>query len=191
MKTSLSMKRLQAVVLASLLQASAAICLAQATTSVPMHIGEEVPQAHLQGSGSFRWFGLLIYDAALWSMADGYPPDSGKAQRFALDLTYARTLYGNRIADASIEEIEKLKLGTPEKREHWLAQMKALFPDVKQGTHITGIYIPNDSARFYLDGKWLGEIRDAEFARAFFAIWLDKKSSAQSLRSKLLGPKAN
>ena len=65
--------------------------------------------------------------------------------------------------------------------------MTALFPDVKEGTHITGIYLPNESVRFYLDGQWLGEIRDADFARAFFAIWLDPKTSAPDLRKKLLG----
>ncbi|MFZ6744860.1 chalcone isomerase family protein [Undibacterium sp. JH2W] len=158
--------------------------------SVPAHISEEIPQASLQGTGSFRWFGLHIYDASLWSAPEGYQPSSDKPQKFALDLAYARTLYGSKIADASIEEIEKLKLGTVEKREHWLAQMKHLFPDVKQGMHITGIHIPNEAARFYLNGKLLGEIRDAEFAHAFFAIWLDKKTTAQSLRTRLLGSKA-
>ncbi len=156
----------------------------------PAHISEEIPQAGLQGSGSFRWFGLHIYDASLWSAPEGYKPDSAQPQKFALDLAYARNLYGGKIADASIDEIEKLKLGTAEKRERWLAQMKKIFPDVKQGTHITGIYIPNEAARFYLNGKLLGEIRDAEFAHAFFAIWLDKKTTAQSLRTKLLGSKA-
>ncbi|MFZ6872068.1 chalcone isomerase family protein [Undibacterium sp. Di27W] len=156
---------------------------------VPAHISVEIPQASLQGTGSFRWFGLHIYDASLWSAPEGYKPDSDKPQKFALDLAYARTLYGGKIADASIEEIEKLKLGTPEKRERWQAQMKKIFPDVKQGTHITGIHIPNEAARFYLNGKLLGEIHDAEFAHAFFAIWLDKNTSAQGLRSKLLGSK--
>jgi hypothetical protein len=163
----------------------------QVNTVVPAHIHEEIPQASLQGSGSFRWFGLSIYDAALWTGTEAYTPDSGKPARFALDLNYARTLYGKKIAEASIEEIEKLKLGTAEKRQHWLAQMKALFPDVKEGSHITGIYIPNEAARFYFNGKLLGEIRDAEFAHAFFAIWLDKKTSAPDLRKKLLGSKAN
>ncbi len=157
----------------------------------PAHISEEIPQASLQGAGSFRWFGLHIYDASLWSTPEGYKPESDKPQKFALDLAYARTLYGSKIADASIDEIEKLRLGTPEKRERWLAQMKKLFPDVKQGTHITGIHIPNEAARFYLNGKLLGEIRDAEFTHAFFAIWLDKKTTAQNLRTRLLGDKVS
>ncbi|MFZ6656372.1 chalcone isomerase family protein [Undibacterium sp. TJN19] len=165
---------------------------AQSTNTVaPPHVREEIPQASLQGSGSFRWFGLHIYDAALWTGPEAYTPDGGKTARFALDLHYARTLYGKKIAEASIEEIEKLKLGTAEKRQHWLAQMKALFPDVKEGNHITGIYIPNEAARFYFNGKLLGEIRDAEFAHAFFAIWLDKKTSAPELRKNLLGSKSS
>jgi Chalcone isomerase-like len=40
--------------------------------------------------------------------------------------------------------------------------------------------------RFYLDGKLLGEIADVEFAQAFFAIWLDPRTSASNLRKQLL-----
>lgn len=155
-----------------------------ATNEAPPPIRDEVPQAVLQGTGTYRWFGLAIYNAALWLPA-GSNPDM--RQRFALDLTYARNLYGDKIAEASIDEIDKLKLGTTEKRQQWLQQMKGIFPDVKEGNRITGIHIPNEAARFYLNGKFLGEIRDPEFARSFFAIWLDKKTSAPDLRSKLLG----
>ncbi|MFZ6757112.1 chalcone isomerase family protein [Undibacterium sp. Ji50W] len=189
-RQALTALRYLVAVILLMLSCGLLLASAQTTVAVPPHIREEIPQASLQGSGSFRWFGLHIYDASLWSTTEGYKPDSEKPQRFALDLEYARRLYGSKIADASIDEIEKLKLGTAEKRQRWLAQMKALFPDVKQGTHITGIHIPNEAARFYLNGKLLGEIKDAEFAHAFFAIWLDKKSSAPSLRSKLLGTKA-
>lgn len=155
-----------------------------AANEAPSPIRDEVPQAVLQGTGTYRWFGLAIYNAALWLPA-GSNPDM--RQRFALDLTYARNLYGDKIAEASIDEINKLKLGTTEKRQQWLQQMKGIFPDVKEGNRITGIHIPNEAARFYLNGKFLGEIRDPEFARSFFAIWLDKKTSAPDLRSKLLG----
>lgn len=155
-----------------------------AATEAPPPIRDEIPQAVLQGAGTYRWFGLAIYDAALW-MSAGSPPDI--RQRFALDLTYARNLYGSKIAEASIDEIGKLKLGTTEKRQQWLLQMKGIFPDVKEGSRITGIHIPNEAARFYLNGKLLGEIRDPEFAHSFFAIWLDKKTSAPDLRNKLLG----
>ncbi|MFZ6773423.1 chalcone isomerase family protein [Undibacterium sp. SXout7W] len=155
-------------------------------STVPPHIRDEVPQASMQGTGSFRWYGLHIYDAALWSANSGMSADIDLRQRFALDLRYARHLLGSKIADASMDEIQHLGMGSREQRERWLQQMKGLFPDVKEGTHITGIYVPNEAARFYLNGKWLGDIRDAEFAKAFFSIWLDKKTSAPALRQQLL-----
>lgn len=163
---------------------SLAFSVQAAATEAPPPIRDEIPQAVLQGTGTYRWFGLTIYDAALW-ISGGNP--SNMRQRFALDLTYARNLYGNKIAEASIDEIDKLKFGTAEQRQRWLLQMKGIFPDVREGSRITGIHIPNEAARFYLNGKFLGEIRDPEFARSFFAIWLDKKTSAPDLRSKLLG----
>jgi hypothetical protein len=64
--------------------------------------------------------------------------------------------------------------------------MKAIFPDVKEGEHITGVYLPNQGARFYLNGNLLGEVRDPDFAHAFFAIWLDPRTSDKKLRSALL-----
>ncbi|MBC3812591.1 chalcone isomerase family protein [Undibacterium aquatile] len=163
---------------------SLACSVKAAANEAPPPIRDEIPHAVLQGTGTYRWFGLAIYDAALW-MSTGSPSDM--RQRFALDLTYARNLYGSKIAEASIDEIGKLKLGTTEKRQQWLLQMKGIFPDVKEGSRITGIHIPNEAARFYLNGKLLGEIRDPEFAHSFFAIWLDKKTSAPDLRNKLLG----
>jgi hypothetical protein len=162
-----------------------AFCLlagkAQAVTT-PSQIQNELTEARISGQGTFRWFGLKIYEATLWVSKDGYR----SASKFVLDLNYSRKLSGGRIAESSIDEIRKLGLGTPTQQATWLKQMRALFPDVKEGTHISGIYLPEQGARFYLDGELLGEILDAEFAQAFFAIWLDARSSAPKLRSLLL-----
>lgn len=160
------------------------LCLLSAhAANTPPHIQQELPDARLSGEGSFRWFGLKIYDASLWLGSTGYQPASAK---FILNLNYAREFYGARIAQASIAEIRQLGLGTAMQQEAWLKQMKALFPDVSEGSQISGVNLPNQGARFYLDGKLLGEIADVEFAQAFFAIWLDPRTSASSLRKQLL-----
>jgi Chalcone isomerase-like len=151
--------------------------------NMPSHIQQELPDARLSGQGSFRWFGLKIYDASLWVSGSGYQPTAAK---FILNLNYARELYGERIAQASMDEIRQLGLGTPTQQETWLKQMKELFPDVKAGSQISGVFLPYQGARFYMDGKLLGEISDTEFAQAFFAIWLDPRTSASSLRKQLL-----
>ena len=58
-------------------------------------------------------------------------------------------------------------------------------PNVKDGDFIIGEYVPG-SARFYFNGRLLGEVADADFARLFFGIWLDAKTSAPELRAALL-----
>ena len=152
---------------------------------VPSQIHTEIPQARLAGQGTFRWFGLKIYDAQLWVGRDGYRPQAS-AVKFALDLRYARSLQGKKIAEASDEQIAKLNLGSAQQRATWKAAMTQVFPDVQDGSHLTGIYLPNQGARFYLDGKPIGDIMDADFAQAFFAIWLSPNTTAPQLRDALL-----
>lgn len=160
------------------------LCIASAhAANTPSHILQELPDAQQSGQGTFRWFGLKIYDAALWVGSTGYQTASAK---FILNLIYARELYGERIAQTSIDEIRQLGLGSKAQQAVWLNKMIGLFPDVHEGSQISGVYMPNQGARFYIDGKLLGEIEDVEFAKAFFAIWLDPRTSASSLRKQLL-----
>lgn len=148
----------------------------------PAPVDSVLPQARLAGQGTFTWFGMRIYDAQLWVSQKGYQPDAP----FVLDLRYARKLKGARIADASGDEMDKLNVGTPAQRKAWLVRMKEIFPDVGEGSRISGVYLPDAGAAFYLDGRLLAKVPDPEFAKAFFAIWLDPKTSAAPLRSALL-----
>lgn len=154
--------------------------------SVPPHIQRAIADARLAGQGSFRWFGLLIYDAQLWVGPQGYQAEVPDNAPFALDLRYARSFDSDSIAETSIEEMKKTGSASEEQYSRWLRQMKSLFKNVVKNTHITGIYLPNYGARFFLDGKALGDIPDPQFAHAFFAIWLSPKTSAAILRKKLL-----
>lgn len=158
-----------------------------ATLATPPHIASELPSARLAGQGVYRWFGLKIYQAQLWIGNQGFKPAAPSAASFALDLQYARTFDGREIAQKSIEEIQKLGFGTNDQRQRWLTQMESCFPQVEDGTHLTGIHVPGSGVRYYRDGKWICEIRDQEFATAFFAIWLDPRTSAGQLREELLG----
>jgi hypothetical protein len=91
------------------------------------------------------------------------------------------------IAERSVDEIAKLGYGTPDQRARWGVLMKQIFPDVVDGDRIVGVYLPQSGARFYYNGKAIGEIQDREFAKAFFGIWLDPRTSEPALRKKLLG----
>ncbi|MEY2681970.1 MAG: hypothetical protein RIQ66_531, partial [Pseudomonadota bacterium] len=110
---------------------------------------------------------------------------------FALELTYARDFNGSSIAERSIDEIKRLGIGSAEQHQAWRSRMQAIFPNVRSGDRIRGIHRPGSGASFTLNDKPIGSIDDAEFARAFFAIWLDPKTSEPSLRKELLGLNAS
>lgn len=150
-------------------------------------IQQELAQSQLLGKGSYRWFGIKLYDAFLWQARDASVTIPLLEGRFVLELVYARELKGQRIAAASLDEIRKLNLGSPEQQSRWLHLMQQIFPDVTEGTRLSGVYQAGQGARFYRDGVLLSRTNDAEFARAFFSIWLDKRSSAPALRQQLLG----
>ena len=159
---------------------------AQANT-LPREVEHLIPGAQLNGQGSYRWFGLKLYDAYLW--CETRPAQAAQVWRtpFVLELVYARNLSGRRIAEASIGEMRKLGRGTPSRQAEWLRWMREIFPDVREGTRLSGVFLPGKGIRFYRDGELLKEIADPEFAQAFFAIWLDEQSGAAGLRRALLG----
>lgn len=162
---------------------------AQAQTAMPTEVVAELPGARLLGSGRLTFLALAIYEARLW-VGEGFKADQYEQAPLAIELEYARTLYGKLIAERSLDEMKRAGGISDAQAESWLATLKQSFPDVAKGDRITGVYRPAESARFFLNGKAIGEVRDAEFARRFFGIWLSPKTSEPKLRLALLGPVA-
>jgi hypothetical protein len=135
------------------------------------------------GAATLRWFGLRVYDAELRAPARPVTFSSP----FALSLRYARALKGRAIAERSLKEITTLGFGSPAQRASWTAAMQALFPDVAEGDRLTGEHLPGRGARFFHNGRLLGEIDDPQFSHAFFSIWLDPRTREPALRAELLG----
>ncbi|MEO7495380.1 MAG: chalcone isomerase family protein [Massilia sp.] len=151
--------------------------------TAPAHIAAHIAQARLAGGGTFSWFTFRLYEAQLWVGDKGY---QGPVAPFALDLRYERSLDGRRIAEASVDQMQKIAVGSAAQRGAWLERMRAIFPDVAEGNHLTGIFLPAGAVRFYLDGKFIAAVDDPDFARAFAAIWLDARTTAPVLRAALL-----
>ncbi len=132
------------------------------------------------GTGEFRRWGFLVYEATLWAKGDDplKPP-------LALGLTYKRNLDGLKIADASVTEMRNLKIADEGTLKIWGERMAQIFPDVKDGDRIVGVHLP-EGARFFYNDRFIAAVDDPAFARAFFAIWLDPRTSAPALRTLLL-----
>jgi hypothetical protein len=173
--------------------ASTTTASAAANDPIALQLGE--PRE--AGRGTLRFLGMRVYEALLWvpSQASAASAASERAgalsapfdRDFALELVYAMELSGARIAERSDVEIGRSpERGTPAQRARWLERMRAIFPDVRAGDRIVGVYRVNGPSRFFLNGKPIGEVDDPAFGRAFFGVWLDAKTSEPALREALL-----
>jgi hypothetical protein len=149
-------------------------------------LGSLLPRHQLVGKARLSVWGFQVYDARLWA-APGFRADSSlAAQPFALELAYLRAFANKDVAERSITEMRRSALISDLQARAWMEEMMRVLPDVRQGDRIMGVNRPGLGAQFLMNGKPLGEIRDAEFARLFFGIWLSPKTSEPKLRSALL-----
>jgi hypothetical protein len=138
----------------------------------------------LSGQAALRILGLRIYDARLWVSA-GSSRDIFERE-FFLELRYAVSAKGARIASVSAEEMAAIGQANEAQRRAWGEAMRGLFPDVGAGDRLLGAYAPRGATRFFYNDEPLGRIDDPDFGRAFFGIWLDPRTSEPSLREGLL-----
>jgi Chalcone isomerase-like len=163
---------------------------AQAQTAVPQEIGNALPSAQLSGSSRLRFFGLNVYDARLWT-SPGFRAATYAQHSLALELTYLRALSGKAIAERSLKEMRRAGTLASETEQTWLSAMQEAFPDVSEGDRITGLHTPAVGARFWFNGQARATIRDAEFSRLFFGIWLSDATSEPRMRTELLARAAS
>jgi hypothetical protein len=176
------MKTLAAFVLLCLLEALPA---SANPSALPQELRAELADAQLAGRAKLKVLGFQIYDAALW-VAPGFKSKAFPEHAFALELAYLRKVSNEDIASRSIEEMRRFATLSPEQDAKWSKQMREIFPTVQAGDRLTGFHRPGIGASFHFNGKFKGEIRDPEFARLFFGIWLFEATAKPSVRQALL-----
>ena len=170
--------------LAAALLVAAALALSPAAQAEQPAWEAFLPKAGEVGSGQLRWWGFLVYDASLWSPDGAYKPGGP----FALSLRYARDISRKDIVEASIDQMRDL--GFPvDKHPEWKAKLDQVMVSVKPGDTLTGVYTPGQGAVFFHNDVLTGQVSE-RLAKAFFAIWLDPKTSEPKLRQALLGDAA-
>ena len=148
-------------------------------------IEEHIPNAQMVASGRLTVFLFDVYDATFYTTngkREVQPP-------FALKLSYLRDIDGEKIADQSAEEIRNQERIDEITLAGWHSQMRNIFPNVKKGDSITGIYKATNECVFYKNNHFIGLISDGQFCDVFFDIWFGEKTSAPALRNQLVGQK--
>jgi hypothetical protein len=135
--------------------------------------------ATLQGQGRLTFWGFDVYDARY------YVADPKGQNGFALEIQYIRSFKGADLAKRTIDEMSRQ--GVSEKqRTVWLQSLEKIFPDIASGDTLIGLHLPDKGTMFLHNGKLVGDISGDAFAKAFFGIWLDERTSAPKLRSALI-----
>ena len=159
-----------------------ALFVAATAQALPDALRSEAAGLRQWGSGEMTWFGFSLYRATLW--VAGESPESSTT---ALQLDYLRDIPRERLVQTSLDEMRRLGASEGE-LQRWKPELERVFPDVKAGDCIVGVHRSDGGARFYYGDTVSGEVDDPEFARRFFAIWLDAQSRSPDLRAALLTP---
>ncbi len=141
----------------------------------------------LHGAGVLRRFVWKGYAAALY-LEEGAPPEtvlSDTPKR--LELEYFRSIKGPDFGEAADEVLAK---NFPEEviaplRER-LDRINRFYRDVKPGDRYALTYLPRRGTELSYNGKPLVLIEGADFASAYFAIWLGRNPIDKPLKEQLL-----
>ena len=148
-------------------------------------IKKYIPTFYKVGEGNFNFLLWPAYKATLYAPNGKYISEKPTALR----LEYLRDIDGSDITEKTISEIKKQGFNNEQKISRWQSELDKIFPDVEKGTVLTGILTDKGSTIFYNGEEKIGEIKDKEFGKRFFDIWLSEKTSEPGLRKDLLGIK--
>ncbi|WDE99478.1 chalcone isomerase family protein [Lentisphaera profundi] len=97
---------------------------------------------------------------------------------------YRRDIKAKDLIKTSQEEWDRLKLCTLTQSKLWADQLSKIWPDISSGDSLSA-WFDGENTHFYQQEKFLGKVSNKDFSRAFFQIWLHKKSQTSELRKGL------
>ena len=176
MRPHIAWLRIVAITVASC--ASGALAAAQSV--LPPPLVAEGFEAQRVGTGLLKWFGLEIYEAALWT-PDGTFSGAYAEEPVAFTLSYRRSFSRERLIDITRTAWDELALATDEQQQRWSRELATIWVDVRKGSNMTTLVLPSGETRFYDADRVLGRIEDPAFGPAFLRIWLDARVAGTAL----------
>jgi hypothetical protein len=143
----------------------------------------------LRGTGRLVWMKLVtVYDAALYLPADVPGKDVLRDVAKRLELRYHISIKGEKFGESAVPYLEK-NVPTEELAglKPRIEQLNKYYRDVKEGDRYALDYAPGRGTTLSLNGTPLGTIEGADFAAAYFTIWLGAKPISDTLRDDLTG----
>ncbi|HWP66259.1 MAG TPA: chalcone isomerase family protein [Candidatus Limnocylindria bacterium] len=131
---------------------------------------------------------IKAYVAALY-LGDGAATDDVLADvPKRLELNYFWNIAGVDFGKAGDEILERnVDAGSLARLRPRLERINAWYRDVKPGDRYSLTYLPGVGTQLALNGSEIGVIDGADFANAYFQIWLGENPIDARLREQLLG----
>lgn len=147
---------------------------------------------HLRGAGLYT-YGVFIdvYAAALYlplqaTQTRVLEPDVAKR----LEIVYFVDITREQFAQAAMKTLAQQLSDTEMlKLRKRIDQLHGLYRNVNKGDRYALTYRPNQGTTLELNGNVLGTVHGADFASAYFSIWLSKQPIAPALKDTLLKPR--
>lgn len=158
----------------------------EGVTFANQHRVNETPLV-LTGVGLARYLMTIkVYVAALY-LREGVKPEGGLSDvPKRLELQYFRAIAGPDFGKAAEEVMARnLPASTLASLRPRIDRLHALYEDVKPGDRYSLTYIPGMGTELALNGKPKGTIEGADFAAAYFSIWLGREPISESLKSQI------
>ena len=174
----------------------AAAPLAPGAAAATVRIGEVdfAPQVvdgetrlDLTGAGLFRWGWLLkVYAAAHYTAPGGTTPGADVARR--LEFSYLVSIDRGGFGRAAEELLARNNTpGELAPLQARIDRLHAAYVDIAPGDRYTLTYLPGRGTELRHNGRPLALVEGADFARAYFSIWLGEDPIDEGLRDRLLG----
>lgn len=130
---------------------------------------------------------IKAYVAALYLGSGVAPGDVLGDVPKRLEITYFWNLDGDDIAKAGDEILaQNVDAETRATLRPRLDEINALYEDVKPGDRYALTYLPGVGTELSLNGQRKGVIPGADFADAYFRIWLGEQPIDTAFRDQLL-----
>lgn len=142
----------------------------------------------LAGAGLFRWKWVFkVYEVAHYLPPGAAPAAGGDVARrleFAYHASIAAADFGRAADELLARNLPPAALAPLAAR---LERLHAAYVDVSPGDRYALTYLPGRGTELTFNGRRLALVEGADFARAYFSIWLGAQPIDAGLRDQLLG----
>ncbi len=142
-------------------------------------LSDAINDPELRGSATFRFLGLPLYDAKL------YTPGGAAFnwnEDFGLQLTYRKNLKQKALVESTLEEMARQ--GNPAPTE---AQLQTCFQAVSKGDSYLAIAQGPNRVSFWRNGSKTCTLTNSGITRSFMSIFLGDNTRSASFTQQLKG----